>query len=79
MKGAGHDRGPEECDRRDQYGRTIHVGQSRRSSRVCDMSALLPTAVELVRCSETTRCANSRSDGALFRQPSLAEALNEMF
>jgi len=33
------------------------TGQSRRSSHVRDMSALPPTAVELVRCSETTRCA----------------------
>jgi len=39
------------------HGRTIHPGQSRRSRHVRDMSALPPTAVELVRCSETTRCA----------------------
>ena len=32
-------------------------GQSRRSGHVRDMSALPPIAVELVRCSETTRCA----------------------
>jgi len=35
-------------------------GQSRRSSHVRDMSALPPTAVELVRCSEPTRCARTR-------------------
>src|SRR6516165_7075190 len=39
------------------HGRTIHPGQSRRSRHVRDMSALPPTAVDLVRCSETTRCA----------------------
>ena len=35
------------------------LGHLRRSSHVRDMSALPPTAVELVRCSETRRCANS--------------------
>ena len=37
------------------------LGQSRRSSHVHDISALPPTAAELVRCSETTRCATSGS------------------
>ena len=34
-------------------------GQSRRSSHVRVMSALPPTAVGLVRCSETARCATT--------------------
>src|SRR6516165_2599721 len=37
------------------------LGQSRRFSHVRDMSASPPTAVDLVRCSETTRRANSGS------------------